>query len=234
MPSLQQLRKPVYRIIDPATRALIRWRIHPNAITTVGFAVTLLAGWMYHLDHVRIAGLCVLLGGLSDIFDGRVARESGLASKFGAFYDATLDRASEIVVFIGLISLYNQYGRDTADMLMIYVIAVAIGGSLMVSYTRAKAEALGLDCTVGFMQRAERLVLLGGGSLFFGLMWNGIVLKGILILLAITTVLTTIQRIVWVYQHAAGVPLDEAPSRGAPDRGAPVPPSTTNEDGATL
>ncbi len=221
MPSLQALRGPIYRIIEPATRALIRWRIHPNAITTAGFVVTLLAGYLYHLDHVRWAGLCVLLGGLSDIFDGRVARESGLASKFGAFYDATLDRMSEIVVFIGLISLYNQYGREMADVWMIYVIAVAIGGSLMVSYTRAKAEALGLDCSVGFMQRAERLVLLGGGSLFFGLMWNGLVLKGILILVAATTVLTTIQRIVWVYRQAAGVPLDEGP--------APTPPTRTKQ-----
>ncbi len=221
MPSLQALRGPVYRIIEPVTRALIRWRVHPNAITTAGFVVTLLAGYLYHLDHVRWAGLCVLLGGLSDIFDGRVARESGLASKFGAFYDATLDRMSEIVVFIGLISLYNQYGREMADVWMIYVIAIAIGGSLMVSYTRAKAEALGLDCSVGFMQRAERLVLLGGGSLFFGLMWNGLVLKGILILVAVTTVLTTIQRIVWVYRQAAGVPLDEVP--------APTPPTRTKQ-----
>ncbi|TVP75096.1 MAG: CDP-alcohol phosphatidyltransferase family protein [Gemmatimonadales bacterium] len=220
MASLQDLRRPIYRIIDPATRALIRWRIHPNAITTAGFAVTLLAGYLFHLDHVRWAGFCVLMGGLSDIFDGRVARESGLASKFGAFYDATLDRLSEIVVFIGLISLYNQYGRELGDAWMIYVIAVAIGGSLMVSYTRAKAEALGLDCNVGFMQRAERLVLLGGGSLFFGLMWDGLVLKGILILLAVTTILTTIQRIVWVYRHAAGVPLDETPAPKTTSDGA--------------
>jgi CDP-diacylglycerol--glycerol-3-phosphate 3-phosphatidyltransferase len=210
MPSLDQLRGPVYRIIDPMTRLLIRLKVHPNAITTAGFALTVLAGWLYHMDHVRWAGLAVLLGGLSDIFDGRVARESGLASKFGSFYDSTLDRMSEIVVFIGLISLYNQYGRELADVWMIYVIAVAIGGSLMVSYTRARAEALGLDCKVGLMQRPERVVLLGAGSLLFGLMWNGLVLKGILILLAVTTVITTIQRIVWVYQNAAGVPLDEA------------------------
>jgi len=210
MPSLDQLRGPVYRIIDPMIRLLIRLKVHPNAITTAGFALTVLAGWLYHMDHVRWAGLAVLLGGLSDIFDGRVARESGLASKFGSFYDSTLDRMSEIVVFIGLISLYNQYGRELADVWMIYVIAVAIGGSLMVSYTRARAEALGLDCKVGLMQRTERVVLLGAGSLLFGLMWNGLVLKGILILLAVTTVITTIQRIVWVYQNAAGVPLDEA------------------------
>jgi CDP-diacylglycerol---glycerol-3-phosphate 3-phosphatidyltransferase len=223
MPSLQDFRQPVYRIIDPCTRALIRWRVHPNAITTAGFIITLVAGWLYHMDHVRWAGFAVLLGGLSDIFDGRVARESGLASKFGSFYDATLDRLSEVVVFIGLISLYNQYGREMADVWMVYVIAVAIGGSLMVSYTRAKAESLGLDCTVGFMQRAERLLLLGGGSLFFGLMWNGLVLKWILIILAVTTVFTTIQRIVWVYQHAAGVPLDQP---GSP---SPSPTGTTTE-----
>jgi CDP-diacylglycerol---glycerol-3-phosphate 3-phosphatidyltransferase len=210
MASLKDLREPVYRIIDPVTRALVRWGVHPNALTTFGFAVTVFAGLLYHLDHVRFAGFFVLMGGLVDIFDGRVARESGLASKFGSFYDSTLDRLSEIVVFIGLISLYNQYGRELADVWMIYVIALAMGGSVMVSYTRARAEALGLDCSVGFMQRAERVALLGGGSLFFGLMWDGLVLKVILVILAITTVLTAIQRIVWVYQNAAGVPLDEA------------------------
>jgi CDP-diacylglycerol--glycerol-3-phosphate 3-phosphatidyltransferase len=228
MLSLQVFRQPVYRIIDPCTRALIRWRVHPNAITTAGFIITVGAGWLYHVDQVRWAGFAVLLGGLSDIFDGRVARESGLASKFGSFYDATLDRLSEVVVFIGLLSLYYPFGRevagaDVADAWMVYVIAVAIGGSLMVSYTRAKAESLGLDCTVGFMQRAERLLLLGGGSLFFGLMWNGLVLKWILIILAVTTVFTTIQRIVWVYQHAAGVPLDEPGNR------SPSPTGTTTE-----
>ncbi len=209
MPSLRAFKVPVYRIIDPVTRALVRRGVHPNAVTTVGFAVTVGAGLLYHQDHVRWAGLCVLIGGVLDIFDGQVARESGLASKFGSFYDSTLDRMSEIVVFIGLLSLYNQYGRELADVWMVYVIALAMGGSLMVSYTRARAEALGLDCSVGFMQRAERVVLLGVGSLFFGLMWDGLVLKVILIVLAVTTVATAIQRIVWVYRNAAGVPLDE-------------------------
>jgi CDP-diacylglycerol---glycerol-3-phosphate 3-phosphatidyltransferase len=209
MPSLKIFRNPVYRIIDPATRALVRWRVHPNTISTFGFAVTLAAGYLFHLDHVRWAGLCILLGGVLDIFDGRVARESGLASKFGSFYDSTLDRLSEIVVFIGLLSLYNQYGAELGDIWMVYVIFLALGGSLMVSYTRARAEALGLDCNVGLMQRAERVVLLGGGCLFFGLMWDGLILKIILVILAATSIITAFQRIVWVYRHAAGVPLDE-------------------------
>jgi CDP-diacylglycerol---glycerol-3-phosphate 3-phosphatidyltransferase len=222
MPSLKVFREPVYRIIEPVTRLLVRLRVHPNAITTFGFLVTVGAGYLYHLDRVRWAGLLVLVGGVVDIFDGRVARESGLASKFGSFYDSTLDRLSEIVVFLGLISLYNQYGRELADVWMVYVIALAMGGSLMVSYTRARAEALGLDCSVGFMQRAERVVLLGGGSLFFGLMWDGLVLRVVLILLAVTTMATAIQRIVWVYRHAAGVPLEG----GAP---RPVTKATSTE-----
>jgi len=212
IPSLKVFKDRVYRIIDPTVRTLIRWGVHPNAVTTAGFILTVSAGVLFHLDRVRWAGLFVLLGGMTDIFDGQVARLSGLASKFGSFYDSTLDRLSEIVVFLGLLSLYNQYGRELADVWMVYVIFLAMGGSLMVSYTRSRAEALGLDCTVGVMQRAERVVLLGLGCLLFGLMWDGFVLKVILVILAGTTVLTALQRIIWVYQHAAGVPLDGAPS----------------------
>ena len=205
---LKAFRHPVYRIIDPVTRWLVRRGVHPNAITTMGFVVTVGAGVLYHLDHVRWAGLFVLLGATLDIFDGQVARTSGLASKFGSFYDSVLDRISEVVVFIGLLSLYVGYSNDLTDMGMIYVIAVAMAGSLMVSYTRAKAEGLGLDCSVGFMQRAERVVLLGLGSILFGLMWDGLVVSGILVIMAVTTSLTAIQRIIWVYKHGAGVPLD--------------------------
>ena len=90
----------------------------------------------------------------------------------------------------------------------------------MISYTRARAEALGLDCRVGLMPRAERVVLIGTSSLFFGEAWNGMVLKGVIVVLAVLTNITAFQRIVWVYQHAGGVPLD-----------APVPAGTsTNEE----
>ncbi len=209
--NLKALRDPVYRILDPATEWLIRSKVHPNVISTFGFLTTVAAGFLYHADHVRTAGALVLFGGVCDIFDGRVARLSGLASKFGSFYDSTLDRISEIVVFLGLLSLYNSYNSDPSDVGMVYVIFLAMGGAMMVSYTRARAEALGMDCDVGLMQRAERVVLLGLGSLAFGLMWEGRVLSAIIIILAITTNITAIQRIVWVYRHAAGVPLDEPP-----------------------
>ncbi len=145
-----------------------------------------------------------------------MARESGLASKFGSFYDSTLDRISEIVVFLGLASLYTTIRPDLEDLAMIYVIFLALGGSLMVSYTRARAEGLGLDCNVGFMQRAERVVLLGLDRSSSASAWNGVVLDIIIIIVAVTTNITAIQRIVWVYQHAAGVPLEDLPAEPSP------------------
>jgi len=207
--NLDDLRDDVYPIIEPITQALIRWKVHPNAITTSGFVVTVIGALLYAQDHVRTAGFFVLLGGAHDIFDGRVARMRGMASKFGAFYDSVLDRISEIALYMGLISLYNQYQQSIADIGMIYAIMLAMGGSMMISYTRAKAESMGLDCSVGLMQRAERVVLLGLGSLAFGLMWDGIVLSGIIVIVAVLTNWTALHRIVWVYKQASGVPLDK-------------------------
>lgn len=211
---LDVLRGPVYRLIDPLVLWMVRRGTHPNLVTTLGFVCVAGAGWLYHLDHVRWAGFFVLLGGMWDIFDGQVARVSGMASKFGSFYDSTLDRISEIVVFVGLLSLYNSYGRELGDVWMVYVIFAAMAGSLMVSYTRARAEGLGLDCRVGLMQRPERVVLLGVGSLAFGLDFDGLVLRTVIIIVAVLTNLTAVQRIWWVYRNAAGVPVDDPSLRG--------------------
>lgn len=206
--SISDLREPTQRITKPVTRWLIRRRVHPNAITVVGFLVTVAGALMYSQDHVRTAGLLVLLGGLCDVFDGQVARVSGLASKFGSFFDSTLDRISEIAMYIGLMTLYNAYQLEFVDIWMIYIIALALGGSLMVSYTRAKAESLGFDCSVGLMQRGERILLLGLGSLAFGLAWDGMVLTWIIVVVALLTNITALHRIVWVYRRGTGVPLD--------------------------
>ncbi len=218
--SLESLRGWAYRTLDPLTDALVRRRVHPNLLTSVGVGVTLTSALFFHEHHVRSAGFLMLLGGLFDILDGRVARLSGLGSKFGAFYDSTLDRISEIAVYFGLLSLYNDYRVELGDVGMIYLIMLAMAGSLMVSYTRARAETLGLDCRVGLMPRAERVVLLGVSALLFGEDWNGLVLKAAIVVLAVLTNITAFQRIVWVYQHAAGVPLDEPATAAA----------TTNEE----
>lgn len=209
MPGLDSLRGVVYRILDPLTDALTRHRVHPNVLTTIGFLVTVSSALFFHQHHIRIAGFLVLFGGFFDILDGRVARLTGLGSKFGAFYDSTLDRISEVAVYFGLLSLYNDYRMELGDVGMIYLIMLAMAGSLMISYTRARAEAMGLDCKVGLMQRAERVVMIGGAALLFGGAWNGLVLKVVIVILAVATNVTAFQRIIWVYQNARGVPLDE-------------------------
>ena len=159
------LRDGFLAILRPVPGTLIARGVHPNAITTLGFAVTVSAGIAYFLGHVRIGGFLVLIGGIFDILDGQVARGSGKSSVFGSFYDSTLDRISEIVVFLGIFSLYGGGHPDFPLPWMVYVVAAAMAGSLMVSYTRARAEALGLDCKVGLMQRPERVVLVGVAAL---------------------------------------------------------------------
>lgn len=206
--NLEAYRETVYRIVEPVTRWLVRRGMHPNLLTMIGFLITLSSGFFFHQHHVRIAGALILLGGAFDIFDGLVARVSGLASKFGAFLDSTLDRISEIAVYLGLLSLYNDYRLELGDVGTIYLIVLAMAGSLMISYTRARAQTLGLDCRVGLMQRPERVVLIGLASLLFGESWDGYVLKVVIFILAVLTNLTAFQRIVWVYRHAAGVPLE--------------------------
>lgn len=197
---------------EPLVRALTRRRVHPNILSSSGFLITCAAGYAFHGHHVRTAGALILLGGAFDLFDGSVARRTGLASPFGAFYDSTLDRLSEIIVYLGLLSLYNDYRLVLGDVGMIYAVMLAMAGSLMISYTRARAEALGIACTVGLMQRAERVVLIGAAALLFGERGQGIVLKVVIVTLAILTNLTVLQRVWWVYRHTrpAGVAVGRA------------------------
>lgn len=220
------LRDGFLGILRPIPRRLIERGVHPNAITTVGFAVTVSAGIAFFLGHVRIGGLLVLVGGIFDILDGQVARGSGLASVFGSFYDSTLDRISEIVVFLGIFSLYGGGHPDFPLPWMVYPVALALAGSLMVSYTRARAEALGLDCKVGLMQRPERVVLIGVAAMIFGGSWNGSVLTGVLLLMAVLTNFTAIQRIIWVYRHTRReVTADRMMVTGSQLRRSPKPQS---------
>jgi CDP-diacylglycerol---glycerol-3-phosphate 3-phosphatidyltransferase len=191
------------RLMQPLFQPLIRNRVDPNYITTFGFLVTISAGIAFFMGHVRIGGALVLLGGFVDIVDGQVARATGLESVFGSFYDSTLDRVSEIVVFLGIFSLYGGGHPDFGYPWMVYTVALAMAGSLMVSYTRARSDALGIDCNVGMMQRLERVVLIGGAALLFGGAFDGAVLTVVLIIMAILTNFTAFQRIVWVYRHTS-------------------------------
>jgi CDP-diacylglycerol--glycerol-3-phosphate 3-phosphatidyltransferase len=217
------LEKGLRATVEPIVSWLTKRRIHPNILSTAGFLITCSSGFFFHQHHVRTAGFLILLGGVFDIFDGTVARRTGLASPFGAFYDSTLDRLSEIIVYLGLLSLYNDYRLELGDVGMIYWIFLAMAGSLMISYTRARAEGLGVRCDVGMMQRAERVILIGFAALIFGeatlLGVQGLALRVVIIGLAILTNITVVQRIVWVYQHSRphGRPEPEAVVRPPAD-----------------
>ena len=139
---------------------------------------------------LRSGGLVVLLGGTFDVFDGRVARATGRSSRFGSFYDSTMDRFSEIIVYLSLLNYYVAQGEPGNTR----IILVAMGGALMVSYTRARAEALGFQCLVGFLQRPERLIFLG-----FGAVIGKSALTVALYLVAILSVFTAIQRVYHVF-----------------------------------
>lgn len=209
-------------LLQPLIDWMVRERVHPNALTTIGFVVTLSSAFAFHSHHVRTAGVLILLGAVFDVFDGRVARATGLVSEFGSFYDSTLDRISEIAVYLGILSLYNDYRLVLGDVGMIYAVMLAMAGSLMISYTRARAEGLGIDCKVGLMQRGERVFSIGLASLLFGESAGGLALKVVIIALAILTNLTAIHRIIWVYQHTRELrEATDVPAFG--DGGEPAP-----------
>ncbi len=215
--------KRLVAIFNPIIAWMVRKRVHPNALSTVGFLVTMSSAFAFGYNHIRTAGVLILLGGIFDLFDGRVARATGLASRFGAFYDSTLDRVSEIAVYIGLLSLYNTYHPQLGDVGTIYAIMLAMAGSLMVSYTRARAQGLGIDCKVGLMQRGERVVMIGLAALLFGGESSGLALRVVIITVAILTNLTAFHRIIWIYQHTrepkAGQVSSEARTAAASDPG---------------
>ena len=201
---------------------LVRHRVNPNWITTVGVLVNALAGLAFFAFHIQLGGALVLLGGFVDIVDGLVAKRGGMQTVFGSFYDSTTDRIAEIIVMLGVMSLYLGKEPNIGDPRMAYVVCAALAGSLMVSYTRAKAESLGIDCKVGLMQRAERIILLGASTLFFGSWHRGVVLTWVVIAMAALTNLTAIYRIWWVARFLrTSEPVPSAPA--AAGRGVPEP-----------
>ena len=197
----QLIERGLRALVEPAVEALVRWRVPPNALSAAGFLVTCSSGFFFHQHQVRTAGLLILLGGIFDLLDGTVARRTDRSSSFGAFFDSTLDRFSEIGVYLGLLSLYTDYRLELGDVGMIYAVMLAMAGSIMISYTRARAEGLDIPCDVGLMQRAERVILIGTAALAFGEMDQGVVLKGVIIALAVLTNFTSLQRIVWVWRY---------------------------------
>lgn len=149
-------------LIAPLERGLVASRVSPDLFNALGALLGLLAGVAYARHALEVAGWCVLLGGLADVFDGRIARARGLASAYGEFLDSMLDRFAEVFAFAG-VAWYLGPSPWAAG-----ATGLALGGSMLVSYARAKGALVGVDCRGGVMQRAERLVLLALASLLDG------------------------------------------------------------------
>lgn len=150
------------RLIEPLIDLFVKLDIHPNTFTVWGLIISMVGAAFIAFDHLHLGGLFILLGGMCDVLDGKIARKSNKVSKFGALLDSSLDRYAEIFMFLGS-AVYLVKHDYFLTSVMIFL---ALGGSSMVSYVRARAEGLGFDCKVGLMQRPERVVLMGVAALF--------------------------------------------------------------------
>jgi len=187
------------RLIEPVAEELVRYNVHPNTITTVGTLCTIAGGVLYGLGHLRLGGWLLGVTALFDVLDGMVARRTGRTSVFGAFYDSTLDRVADGFVLGGL-AVFFATRPEWWGVPMVGMCVLALVGSFVTSYTRARAEGLGIDARVGILQRPERVVLLSAPQAFFGLAFHGLVLIAIIVLLTVTAWITAAQRVRAVYQ----------------------------------
>jgi len=216
----EALKRFAHQALDPLVRGLIAIGLKADHLTGLGFALSLAAGLQFALGQFRVAAVLAAISGVCDILDGQVARLGGRTTRFGAFLDSTLDRVAEAALFVGLAAYYMlqlvdmasdpqrvvanlQHGLEPITFAMIAILALlAMVGSFMVSYTRARAEGLGLECKVGWFERPERMVVIIVAALF-GL---GPVIPGALIVLVLFSFATAYQRMahVWKITRSSG------------------------------
>ena len=203
------LQKVIYYLINPLIKGMIKIGITPNFITTTGFTLNLFAtGLMiyaaiyapYNTNIIGYAGGVIIFAGLFDMMDGHLARLGNMQSTFGALWDSTLDRYSELFTLFGIqfYLLANQWIYSGI------ITFLAIIGSIMVSYVRARGEGLGIDVKVGFMQRPERVVVTAIGSIVCGVcnsLWG---LAVPMILIALLANITAFWRIAYCYKQLKG------------------------------
>jgi CDP-diacylglycerol--glycerol-3-phosphate 3-phosphatidyltransferase len=191
-------------LLQHIVNGLALTRISPNVLTFIGLIINtgaaVLFGFANQNNYVRMflyAGLVIIGAGIFDMVDGRVARQTDQVTVFGAFFDSVIDRYSDVVLFFGLLVFYARGNR----LFYVFLAAFVMITSLMVSYTRARAEALIGKCKVGFMERPERIVLIILGALFNR--WG--VMAPVLWVLAVLSTITVIHRIRYTYQQTRGM-----------------------------
>ena len=175
MSTRNQLQQAIYRIINPVVKLLIRAGLTPNMVTTIGLLLNIGVAIIFicgakegargDLSYVGWAGALILFAGLFDMLDGQVARLGKMSSRFGALYDSVLDRYSELILFLGICYYLVAHAYFVSSLFAF----VGMIGSVMVSYTRARAEGLGIECKDGLMQRPERVILIGVSALACGI-----------------------------------------------------------------
>jgi CDP-diacylglycerol--glycerol-3-phosphate 3-phosphatidyltransferase len=175
---------------EPVVKILARTPVTPNSITWFGFMLAVAAAVLIALEYLFIAGIVVLVAGLFDMLDGALARRTNRVTIFGAVLDSTLDRLSEGVLLLGILYLYVEQG-STRGVLLVGAVLLT---SLLVSYIRARAEAVGLSCTVGLFTRPERVIVLA-----LGLLLNG--LEIVLAIIAAFSLFTVVQRLFYVWRQ---------------------------------
>ena len=194
MAALQSIRKSLGKYFtDPIVHLLEKTHVSPNTITWLGFLITVAAAVFIALGHPFAAGFVVLFAGLFDMLDGALARLTNRVTRFGGVLDSTLDRASEAVVFIGIAVLY----ANNQSIWGVAVSGIALMTSQLVSYVRARAEAIDVNCEVGVFTRPERVVILSIGLLLSKLNFALLIA---LVIIAVLSFITVIQRILFVWQ----------------------------------
>ena len=195
MPKFSEARKTVaHYLTQPVVRLLAKTCITPNAITWLGFLLAVGAAALIITGHLFAAGFVVLIAGFFDILDGALARQTNQTTRFGAVLDSTLDRLAEVVLLLGIIVLYVRGGFIVGILLA----SVALPSSLLVSYIRARAESLGLECQVGLFTRAERIIVLALG-LLLNQIDNALVIA--LAIIVVFSFFTIGQRLIYVWQQ---------------------------------
>jgi CDP-diacylglycerol--glycerol-3-phosphate 3-phosphatidyltransferase len=203
------------RLVNPIADSLARRGVSPNDITAIGTACAVVAGAAFAFGHIRTGGFVLAFTAIFDVLDGQVARRTGRATSFGAFYDSTLDRLADGALLGGLLIFYASDSVHH-NLAMVVVALLAIIGAFLTSYTRARAESLGIDVKVGLIQRAERITLLAGPQALFGVTLDGLVLMAIVVFLALTSWITVVQRMRFVYRATTAPPPSLPESTNAP------------------
>jgi CDP-diacylglycerol--glycerol-3-phosphate 3-phosphatidyltransferase len=181
---LSHYKEPFQRLGDPVARVLLRAHVRPNHLTVVGLGVSILAACALAGGRLRVCAVLLALAGLFDFFDGSLARLANRVSAFGAFLDSVVDRYSDLVVLLGAVLHYERQADATGVLLTL----ITLVGTVMVSYTKARAQSVGLPCEIGLMERPERLIVLIAGAAFN-------LLTPAMVVLAVLTNLTAVQRI---------------------------------------